>query len=103
MWTVPSRPLISRANDLGPRQHLERAVVAGALAHRLLEPLDGLDVVVEDVGPGLHHGPQRRVLAVEVGDQHLDAHARALAAQRADGLGEDVRAAVGAGRRGRRW
>ena len=38
---------------------------------------------------------QRLVAAVEVGDQHLDAHARALAPQLADRVGEDVRAAVG--------
>ena len=43
---------------LGPGQDAQRAVVAGALADRLLEPLDGLDVVVEDVRPGLHDRPQ---------------------------------------------
>ena len=69
-------------------------MVSGALADGLLEALDGLDVVVEDVRPGLHDRVERRVRAVEVGDEDLDAHARALAAQGTDGLREDVRATV---------
>ena len=59
---------------LRPAQDIEGAVPAGALADRLLEPLHGLEVVVEDVGPGLHDGLQPLVGAVEVGDEHLDAH-----------------------------
>ena len=61
---------------LGPAQDVQAAIPAGALADRLLEPLHGLEVVVEDVGPGVHDGPQPVVRAVEVGDQDLDAHAR---------------------------
>ena len=61
---------------LGPAQDVEGAVPAGALADRLLESPDGLEVVVEDVRPGVHHRPQSVVRAVEVGDEDLDAHAR---------------------------
>ena len=44
---------------LARAQDAQRAVPAGALADRLLEPLDRLEVVVEDVRPGLHDRPQR--------------------------------------------
>ena len=80
---------------LGGLEHVQGAGVSSALADRLLEALDGLDVVVEDVGACLHHRPQRRVLAVEVRDQDLHAHARRLAPKRADRLREDVGATVG--------
>ena len=56
----------------------QRVAIARALANRLLEPLNGLKVVVQDVRPGLHDRQQRRVRAVEIGNQHLHAHARAL-------------------------
>ncbi len=101
--TVPGRPAISSAMGLGDPSTSQRAVVARALADRLLEPLDGLDVVVEDVGAGLHDRPQRLVLAVEVGDEHLDAHARAT---RGAARGWSPRRCARrrrAGRRGRRW
>ena len=79
---------------LGVRKDFERAVVAGALADRLLEPLNGLQVVVQDVRPGLHDCPQRLVAAIEVRDQDLDAHSRTLASKRADSFGKDVGATV---------
>ena len=73
----------------------QAAVVAGSLADRGLQPLHRLDVVVQDVRTGFHHGPQRRLLAVEVGDQHLHAHRRAAVPESPDRLREDARAAVG--------
>jgi hypothetical protein len=51
--------------------------------------------VVEDVRPALHDRAQRPIGAIEVRDEDLHAHARALAAKGADGLGEDVGAAIG--------
>ena len=81
--------------DLRPLEHGQRPVPAGALADGLLEPLHRLEVVVEDVRAGLHHGPERGLLAVEVRDQDLDAHQRAAGADLADRRGEGARAAVG--------
>ncbi len=80
---------------LRPREHVQRAVPPSALADRLLEALHGLEVVVEDVGAGIHDGLQAIVGAVEVGDEHLDAHAGRPLAHREDRLGEDARPAVG--------
>ena len=86
---------VLRGVDLGPLEDAQRPVPAGALADRLLEPPHGLEVVVEDVRPGLHHGPERLLLAVEVRDQDLDAHERAAGPDLADGRGEGAGAAVG--------
>ena len=46
--------------------------VARARADLQVERRHRLEVVVEDVGPGRHHGLDRAVLAQEVGGQHLD-------------------------------
>ena len=87
---------------LGPAQDVQAAIPARALADRLLEALHGLEVVVEDVRPGVHDRPQPVVRAVEVGDQDLDAHpGRGLAHLR----GSSRRRSASrrrAGRRGRR-
>ena len=80
---------------LCPANHLERTVVAGALAHRALQPLHGFNVVVKDVGGRLHHGEERLLAPVKVGNQHLDAGARGKATQLTNRLGEDAGAAVG--------
>ncbi len=61
---------------LGPRQDIQRTIPAGALADGLLESLHRLQVVVEDVRPGVHDGPQSVVRAVKVRDEDLDAHPR---------------------------
>ena len=95
VWTASSRPVRLAAERLGPRQDVQRTAVPGALADRLLEPLDRLEVVVEDVGARRHDRPERLIGAVEVGDQDLHAHAGTGLAQGADGVGEDVGAAVG--------
>ena len=80
---------------LGVGENTEASGVAGTLADRLLQPFDRLDVVVEDVRPSLHDLAQRGLLAVEVGDQYLHAHGGAGLAQPSDGVGEDMRPAVG--------
>ena len=91
---------VGRVADLGghllrPAQDVQAALPAGPLADRLLEPAHRLEVVVEDVGPGVHHDPEPLVRAVEVGDQDLDAHPGAGRPEAADRLGEDPGAAVG--------
>jgi hypothetical protein len=55
----------------------------------------GFGVVVEDIGSGVDHGLERLGLTLEVGNEQLDAARRRLAADGADGGGEDPRAAVG--------
>ena len=80
---------------LGVAQDSERAIPARSLADRLLEAADRLEVVVEDVGTGIHHAPERSGLAVEVRDQDLDAHPRRGRPHLADRLGEDARPTVG--------
>ena len=73
----------------------ERPIPARPLPNRLLESSDRLEVVVQDVRPSGHDVPQRRLVPVEVGDEHLDAHARHALPKLPDRLREDVRAAVG--------
>ena len=64
----------------------EGAVVARlAAAHARMQAADGLDVVVEDIGPRADHRGERLLLdAEEVGRQHLDRRLGHLAPQRAD-------------------
>ena len=81
--------------DLGPFEDRQRPVPARALADGPLEPLHGLEVVVEDVRARLHHGAERLLLAVEVRDQDLDPHERAPGADLADRGREGARTAVG--------
>ena len=62
-----------RRHAPGARQQLERAVVASAGPGQPVEPLGGLEVVVQDVGPRPSITmPERPLGALEVGDQHLD-------------------------------
>ena len=93
MWTAaaPAAPAELARVLLRPLENPERSVVSSPLPDRLLQPRDRLDVVVQDVRPGRHHRPERLRLAVEVGDQDLDAHARARVPQPPDRLGEDAR------------
>src|SRR6202011_3244678 len=72
----------------------ERARVAALGPHLWIEAGNGLDVVVEDVGTGAHHGGERGLVAHEVGDQHLDVAFRNALADLPDGPREDGRAAV---------
>ena len=95
-----ARLRVGRVADLGghllrPAQDVQAALPAGPLADRLLQAADRLEIVVEDVGPGIHHDLEPLVRAVEVGDQDLDSHPGAGGPQAADRLGEDPGAAVG--------
>ena len=65
-----------QAEVAGLGEHVERAVVAERRADPLEDPRHGLDVVREHLGPRLEHLAQQVGLAVEVGDQVLDAGAR---------------------------
>ena len=80
---------------LGPAQHVERAIPAGPLPNGFLETADGLEIVIEDVWPSVHHRAKAIVRSVEVRDQDLDPHPRAHRAHGPDRLGEYVRAAIG--------
>ena len=78
-------------------QQPERAVVArlGA-AHARVQSADGLDVVVEDLGPRGEHRLERLLLdAEEVGRQNLDRCLGELRLERADRRRVVSRAAVG--------
>ena len=73
----------------------ERALVVALDPYLRLDPPARLDVVVEDVGPGLEHGAKRALLvAEEVGRQHLDRRLGQLAAERDDRAGPVPGAAV---------
>ena len=76
-------------------QQPERAVVAPARPGQAVEPLGGLEIVVEDVRPGVHHDPERRFRALEVGDEHLDRGLRQPSPDLGDAAGERLGAAVG--------
>ena len=85
----------ARRHRLGPRQEFQRAVKLRLRTHRGIEPGDGLEVMVQDVGSGLHHQGQRLPVALEVRDQHFNAGLGAASADGADGGGKDARAAIG--------
>ena len=84
-----------RAVTLGVRQHTQRLLVARAgIAHRMGEPTHRLDVLREDLEPGVDHGLDVGRDALEIRDQGLD---RGLRHQVLDGPhrgGEMRRAAV---------
>ena len=73
----------------------ERPVVAPAGPGQAVQPLGGLEIVVEDVGPGVHHDPERLLRALEVGDQHLDRGVGQPPPDLGDAAGEGLGAAVG--------
>ena len=54
--------LVSASGVHAPRvgQQPQRAIVPPARAGQPVEPLGGLEVVVEDVGPGVHHDAAAR-------------------------------------------
>src|SRR5436309_1956344 len=68
-----------RRRTRAPEQ-LERALVAPAVARDLVEPRDGLRIMVQDVGPGVDHGLERAGRALEIRNQHLDLATRPLPA-----------------------
>ena len=79
----------------GVGQQLERPIVASARAGQAIQPLGGLQIVIEDVGPGVHHDPERPLGALEVGDQHLDRGLGQAPPDLGDAAGERLGAAVG--------
>ena len=84
-------------------EELQGAVVFGTGADDAIEPGHRLQVMVEDVGTGLHDGAQGRPGAAKVGDEDLHRAVGDVFAAAADALGEDGGAAIGqvvAGHRG---
>src|SRR6266545_568411 len=84
-----------RRGTAGPPEELERALVAAAVSRDLVEPRHRLDIVVEDIRPGLDHGRQRGAIALEIGDQQLHPAADGVPADGPHGGGEVRGAAVG--------
>ena len=78
-----------------PIQQLERSAIASAGPRHPIQARNRLDVVIEDVRTGVEHGAQRRLDALEVGNQHLDAAVGHARPRPPDRVGEDRRAAVG--------
>jgi hypothetical protein len=77
-----------------PLQKFERAHVLPARTRRSIEPRHRFDVVVQDVGPGLKHDAQRRLLALEVWNQDFDLALRAFGVDRPDRFRKVSRAKV---------
>ena len=78
-----------------PVQQLEGARIPAARTGHAVQARHRFDVVVEDVRTRVEHGVERRLDALEVGDQHLDAARRHALTRQPDRFGEDRRAAVG--------
>ena len=78
----------------GAREQLERALVARLRPHLRVQARDGLEVVVQHVGAGGEDGAQRRFVAAQVRDEHLDGRRRRRGADGGDGRRELRRAAV---------
>ena len=98
------RPLLVRISGcvcLDVLEHREADLVLALPPHVLLQPGDGLEVVVEHIGPGVENDVDQLASPVEVGREHLDRRAGPLAhCQHA--AAEVLGAAVIAGRRGSR-
>ena len=78
----------------GAAQEAQRAVVVALGADAAEHRANGLDVVVEDGRAGVEDGAEGVVVALEVGDEHLDGAAGQHVVDALDALGEDRRAAV---------
>ena len=79
----------------GTLQDLQAALILGATAHQRRQTLHRLQVVIEDMRPGLHHRQQRLIAAVEVGHQNLQRDPRHRLAHRFHGLRKMQRTAIG--------
>ena len=77
----------------GVAQQFEGALVARAGADDAIEARHRLGVVVEHLGAGFDDDADGLAVALEVGDEHLDAAAGSLAANLFDDHGEGARAA----------
>ncbi len=80
---------------LGALEQFQAARVLRLRAHRAIETRHSLGVVVENFWLGVHHDLQRRPVALEVRDQHLDRAVRHQFVNPMQALGEDPGAAVG--------
>src|SRR6266700_1680992 len=78
----------------GPLEHLERTLVDGLRAHALVQPGNGFDVMVENVGPGIDHDLQRVIDTLEIGRQYFDFTIGVETANPTDGSGENGCAAI---------
>ncbi len=78
-----------------PPQELQRAFVVGLWPHLGVEARHRLEVVIEHVRTGGENDRERRLVAAQVGDQHLDGGRRQLRAHGFDGGGEMAGPAVG--------
>ena len=87
--------LVTSPNSRAWVMHVERAVVAERRADPLEDPRHGLDVVGQHLGTGLEDLAQQVGLAVEVGDEVLDAGVRVELVDLLDRLGVQPGAAVG--------
>src|SRR5438552_12222826 len=83
-----------RVHPLRALQQLQRPRVTTLRPHLRVQAGDGLDVVIENVRAGAHHGGQRRLVTHEIRDQDFDAALRNPLADLPDGPGEDRRPAV---------
>ena len=84
----------SVADLMREAQHFQRFAVSRACADLPRQPLNRLDVVVENRRPGGEYGGNRPAVAVEIGSQHLDSRPRQPPVQRVDDRGETVRSTV---------
>src|SRR2546430_14474521 len=57
---------------LGPSQQLERSGIPATWSRQPVQSLDGLEVVVQDIGLRLDDDAQRPLTPLEVRDQHFD-------------------------------
>ena len=85
----------ARRRAARPPEELQRALVAAAVARELVEARHRLGVVVEDVRRGVDHDLEGFWLALEVGDQQLDAAAGRETPERPHRRREGARPAVG--------
>jgi len=85
-------------HHFGPSQQLERPGITAAWSRQPVQALDGLEVVVHDVGLRVEHDSQRPLAALEVRDQYLDRRAGPpppnLGDRRREHLGATVRQIV---------
>ena len=73
---------------LGEAEDLLHAFVAAARARLFVQARHGLGIVVVDVGAGLQHSPDRILVALEVGDEDLDAGSGARVLDPAERFGK---------------
>jgi len=65
-WPRESASSLARLRKSSERRYFARERTQGR------ETLHGLEVVIEDLRGGIHHGAERIILAVEIGGEDLD-------------------------------